>query len=188
MLSSYHRDTPNGEKMKRKILPIIIMATAILFLSGCASIPKNAEAVTGFRLSRYVGTWYEIARTDNKYEKNLENVSATYSLSSGGIKVVNKGYDAAVKEWKTVEGKASFRGDDSIGELKVSFFGPYYAGYNIIKLSDDYSYAMVIGESTDYLWILSREKTIPKDVLDDFLATAKQIGVDTDNLIWVHQD
>lgn len=174
--------------MKRKILPIMATIVAILLLAGCASIPKNAQAVTGFRLSRYVGTWYEIARTDNKYEKNLNNVSATYTLAAGGIKVENKGYDESKKEWKTVEGKASFRGDNSIGELKVSFFGPYYAGYNIVRLSDDYSYAMVTGESTDYLWILSKEKTIPQDVLDDFLATAKQIGVDTDNLIWVHQD
>ncbi len=174
--------------MKRKILPIMATIAAILLLAGCASIPKNAQAVTDFRLSRYVGTWYEIARTDNKYEKNLDNVSATYTLQTGGIKVENKGYDESAKEWKTVEGKASFRGDNSVGELKVSFFGPYYSGYNIVRLSEDYSYAMVTGESTDYLWILSREKTIPKDVLDDFLATAKQIGVDTDNLIWVRQD
>ena len=169
--------------MKRKTLPLTATIAAILLLAGCASIPKNAQAVTDFRLSRYVGTWYEIARTDNKYEKNLENVSATYTLAAGGIKVVNKGYDAETGEWKTVEGKASFRGDNSVGELKVSFFGPYYAGYNIVRLSDDYSYAMVMGESTDYLWILSRDKTIPKDVLDDFIATAKQIGVDTDNFI-----
>ncbi len=40
--------------------------------------------------------------------------------------------------------------------LKVSFFGPFYGGYNVIRLDDDYQYALVSGPNRDYLWILSR--------------------------------
>jgi apolipoprotein D and lipocalin family protein len=38
----------------------------------------------------------------------------------------------------------------------VSFFGPFYGGYNVIRLDDDYQYALVSGPNRDYLWILSR--------------------------------
>ena len=40
--------------------------------------------------------------------------------------------------------------------LKVSFFGPFYGGYNVIRPDDDYQYALVSGPNRDYLWILSR--------------------------------
>lgn len=174
--------------MKKKMLAVLAALSVLLLLAGCASIPKKATAVKNFRVSRYLGTWYEIARIDNEYEEDLDNVTATYILATGGLKIVNEGYDVRTGSWKVAEGKASFRGDSSVGELKVSFFGPYYAGYNIIALSDDYNYAMVAGESLDYLWILSRDKTIPDEILSTFLSTAEEIGFDTGSLIWVHHD
>lgn len=92
----------------------------------------------------------------------MNNTTAEYTLRNDGkIKVTNRGYDYEQKEWKEAIGKAKFVGVDTIAMLKVSFFGPFYSGYNVIAIDTEYKYALVCGASFDYLWILSREKTIP---------------------------
>jgi apolipoprotein D and lipocalin family protein len=69
--------------------------------------------------------------------------------------------------------------------LKVSFFGPFYGGYNVIALDKDYKYALVAGDNLDYLWILSRATTIPEDIKTEYLNIAKNVGYDLSRLIWV---
>ncbi|WGQ10706.1 lipocalin family protein [Pedobacter gandavensis] len=176
--------------MKNKNLITTLLTTAaIAVLSSCASIPKNAKPVAGFNVKRYLGTWYEIARIDFRFEKDLDNTTAQYSLKeNGNVKVLNSGYNYKTKKWKSANGIAKFRGDDHIAALKVSFFGPFYAGYNVIALGNNYQYALVAGKSLDYLWILSREKSIPEDVKNNYLKIARDLGYDTSRLIWVKQD
>jgi apolipoprotein D and lipocalin family protein len=155
-------------------------------LFSCRSIPKGVEAVKNFDKERYLGKWYEIARIDFKYERDLNNTTAEYSpMSNGKIKVVNKGYNYKKKKWETATGKAKFVGDENTAMLKVSFFGPFYAGYNVIKIDPAYRYALVAGDKFKYLWILSRTPTITDDVRNDYMQIATQVGFDTDRLIWV---
>jgi apolipoprotein D and lipocalin family protein len=158
----------------------------VMSLFSCRSIPKGVEAVKNFDKERYLGKWYEIARIDFKYEKDLNNTTAEYSpMSNGKIKVVNKGYNYKKKKWETATGKAKFVGDENTAMLKVSFFGPFYAGYNVIKIDTAFHYALVAGDKFKYLWILSRTPTIPDDVRNDYLQFATQVGFDTDRLTWV---
>ncbi|MGV8963196.1 MAG: lipocalin family protein [Candidatus Saccharimonadaceae bacterium] len=176
--------------MKNKhSIPGILTIAAIAVLSSCASMPKKAKPVTDFQVKRYLGTWYEIARFDFRFEKNLDNTTAQYSLKENGtVKVLNSGYNYKTKKWKSATGTAKFRGDEHIAALKVSFFGPFYAGYNVIAINSNYQYALVAGKSLDYLWILSREKSIPDDVKNNYLKIARDLGYDTTRLIWVKQD
>lgn len=156
---------------------------------SCKTIPKNAVAVKPFNLKMYLGTWYEIARFDYKFEKNLNNVTATYSIKENGmVKVDNKGYNFKKMKWEESVGKAKPADDVNEGKLKVSFFGPFYTGYNVISIDKDYKYAMVIGKNTKYLWILSREKTIPSDVKEKYLKIAESLGCKTDQLVWVEHN
>jgi apolipoprotein D and lipocalin family protein len=177
--------------MKNKqLVSILVLAgvSALLFSCG-ATIPEKAEAVSNFNKSKYLGKWYEIARLDFKYEKGLNNVTAEYSLKENGlIKVDNKGYDVKKEKWKQSIGKAKFVKSEEIGMLKVSFFGPFYSGYNVIAIDDEYKYALVAGESLKYLWILSRETTIPEDIKSDYLKKAREIGYETSDLVWVKHD
>nr|WP_312762566.1 lipocalin family protein [Epilithonimonas sp.] len=99
----------------------------------------------------------------------------------------NKGYDYVKKEWKQSVGEARFVNSENEARLKVSFFKPFWAGYNVIALEDDYKHALVVGNNLKYLWILSREKKIPENVKNKFLAKAKEIGYNTSQLIWVEQ-
>ena len=73
--------------------------------------------------------------------------------------------------------------------MKVSFFGPFYGGYNIIDLDQrDYSYALICGDTKSYLWILARQPELPGTVTADLTRKAKDLGFDTDALIFVHQE
>ena len=159
----------------------------LLGLAGCTSVPEGVTPVTGFESERYLGTWYEIARFDHSFEDGLSRVTATYSKrEDGGIRVLNKGYDAATGEWDEAEGKAYFVSDETTGHLKVSFFGPFYASYVIADLDkDNYQYSLVTGPDRSYLWILARQPTLSQDVLDELLSKAKSLGYATDEFIWV---
>lgn len=165
-----------------------IAAIAIGF-SSCVSIPRGAKAVSPFQTDKYLGTWYEIARFDFKFEKDLDHVTATYSLNDDkSIRVDNKGYSVKEKKWKESIGKAKLTGNGLEGRLKVSFFGPFYAGYNVIAIDPDYRYALVAGNNLDYLWLLSREKSMPETVKNDYLAKATALGYNVQKLVWTKQN
>jgi apolipoprotein D and lipocalin family protein len=146
--------------------------------------------VSEFDGERYLGKWYEIARLDHSFERNLSNVSAVYAREgSGVISVVNRGYNEKSGEWKQVKGRAHFIGDETIGSLKVSFFGPFYGGYHVIELDkDNYDYAMVAGPNRSYLWILARSTSLDQAVLADLKEKAAEWGFDITKLIEVKHD
>lgn len=159
----------------------------MLVATGCTGIPDNVSAVTGFDVNRYLGTWYEIARLDHSFERGLEQVTAEYSVrEDGGIKVINQGYDSEKERWETAEGKAYFVASSDVGRLKVSFFGPFYGGYNIIELDKEfYRYALVCGPDKSYLWVLARQPVLDEPTLEKLLAKASMLGFDADKLIFV---
>lgn len=170
-------------------MKILILITSFFMLYSCATIPKGATAVTPFNKEKYLGKWYEIARLDFKFEKNLNNTTAEYSLRKDGkIKVDNNGYNVKTQKWKQAIGKAKFVGDENVAKLKVSFFGPFYSGYNVIAIDAEYKYALIFGKNTDYMWILSHETTIPENIKNDYLKIAKEIGYNTEELIWVEHN
>ena len=172
----------------RRNLTVMALLTWLTF--GCTGVPEGAEVVDDFELDRYLGTWYEIARLDHRFERGMSNVTATYSLrDDGGVDVLNRGYKENKSEWDEARGKAVFNGPTDEGRLKVSFFGPFYGGYNIVALDKaNYQYAMVVGPDTDYLWILSRTPTMDKGIFDKLVRDAALIGVDTSQLILVGHD
>ncbi len=176
--------------MKRSDLTVVLTGAILLLLNSCAStIPVGAVAVKPFDKEKYLGKWYEIARMEFKFEKNQKNITATYSVNPNGtIKVDNRGYDTVAIKWKEAIGKAKFVKDPMEAKLKVSFFGPFYGGYNVIALDPDYRYALVAGGSLKYLWILAREKSIPDDIRQKYLAIAAKVGYPTAELIWTEQD
>lgn len=175
--------------MKRIILTSTILLSVLLFSFCSKKIPKGVEGVRNFDVNQYLGKWYEIARLDHSFERNLNNVTATYSFREDGlVKVENRGYNTKKEKWEDAEGRAKFKGDRDIGELRVSFFGPFFGAYNIVALDDDYKYALVLGDNYGFMWILSREKTIPAEVRAEYLKIAEETGYDTSELIWVEHD
>jgi len=169
-----------------KLLSLLI---GILMIAGCVSAPRGVEVVDDFDLDRYLGTWYEIARLDHRFERGLDKVSATYvKRTDGGIDVFNRGFSSETSRWKEAKGRAYPAGKPGQASLKVTFFWPFYAGYNIIELDrEGYRYALVCGPSKKYLWILARTKKLEEPVLKQLVAKAQSSGFKTDELIFVNQ-
>lgn len=156
-----------------------------ILLTACVGDADKYPTVTGFEVGRYLGTWYEIARFDHSFERDLDKVSADYSLrEDGGLKVVNRGFDTKKQKWHEAIGKAYFVQTPDIARLKVSFFGPFYGAYNVIELDKkDYSYVLITG-GKDYLWILSRSPQLSPDIQAQLIAKAQSLGFDTSKLLY----
>ncbi|WP_437611888.1 lipocalin family protein [Erwinia sp. V71] len=165
-----------------------VMAGALLSVACSTTPPKNVTVVENFDAERYLGRWYEIARLDHRFERGLEQVTASYSQrDDGGLKVVNRGFNPQKQQWQESIGKAFFTGSPQRAALKVSFFGPFYGGYNVIALDRDYQYALVCGPNRDYLWILSRTPQLDERVKQQLVEQARQADFPVERLIWVKQ-
>ncbi len=177
--------------MKKRLLitgGIFALAAVVILLKSKRTIPKGVKAVGNFDQLKYLGKWFEIARLDHRFEKNQTYVTAQYDLNAdGSIKVTNSGFDTKKNRERSVVGKARFVKDEHTGMLEVSFFGPFYSGYNIIAIDKDYKYALVAGKTRDYLWLLSRAGTMPKSVINNYLKIAEKAGYDTSKLVWTPQ-
>ena len=169
-----------------------LILVIIILLSACMGVPDNVKVVDNIVANQYLGTWYEIARLDQSFERGLEKISATYSAKDdGGIKVLNRGFNVKKNEWKVAEGKAYFvdppnANKTNTGKLKVSFFGPFYGAYNIIALDANYQHVMICGPDKSYLWILSRTPQLAEPIKQELIAQAKALGFATDKLIYVN--
>lgn len=166
---------------------MMTIALLSLALVGCKST-SNLEVVSDFDSGKYLGTWYEVARYDHRFERNMSNVSATYSKNEdGSIKVLNRGFKEGKQEWDDIEGVAKPKGDADRGWPKVSFFWPFYASYKIIHLDDAYTEAIVTGPTYGYLWILVRDPALPEADLQRLVGLAEGFGFERSEMIFVDQ-
>lgn len=162
----------------------------MLGLGSCRADNGNQKidnsTIETLDVARFMGKWYEIARYDHRFEKDMTNVSATYTLlDNGRIEVLNAGYKNG--EYKEIKGKAKQPNPDDPGKLKVSFFLWFYSDYYILDIAPDYSH-VIIGSSTDkYLWIMSREPVLPDNVLSELIEKIRQRGYDTDRLVFSYK-
>jgi len=168
----------------------LTLLVTLVLICGCTGLPKNVVPVDNFDADRYLGTWYEIARLDHRFERGLSNVTATYSVrKDGGLVVKNRGYSDAKEQWQEATGKAYFVRDKAVGHLKVSFFGPFYGSYAVFELDKpDYQYAFVSGNTNKYLWMLSRTPQVSDELYEQFKARATDLGFNTSQLIKVKHD
>ncbi len=162
----------------------------VLFITGCVGMPENVKPVDNFKLEKYLGKWYEIARLDHRFERGLSRVTAEYSPREGsGVRVLNRGYSKAEGKWKESEGKAFFVEGPDKGFLKVSFFGPFYGSYIVIDLDrEKYRYSLVCGPDKSYLWILARDPKLEEETKNKLVAKAAALGFDTGKLVFVEHD
>ena len=166
-------------------LLVILGALCFTFFSCRSSVTVDNTAVAQLNLNRYLGKWYEVARFDHRFERDLTHCTAHYVLQEDGkITVTNSGMKDG--KWQTSTGKAKLT--EHPGILRVSFFGPFYSDYRVLMVSQDYSYALVGANGDNYLWILSRTPTLTSKQKDRLLLEAKRRGYRTDGLIWVAQN
>ena len=168
-----------------------ILTAAIGTLIVRAQPPKaglDTSTIDSLDITRYMGRWYELARFDHPFERNMELVTANYTLQPDGtVEVINSGYNTRRGKFKQSRGVARTVAGRA-GELEVTFFLNFWSPYKVLELAPDYSYALVGGNSDKYLWILSRTPRLSNAALSDILVKAEARGYDTDRLIWIMQD
>ncbi len=160
-------------------------------LLGATAAARSAPPlpVVGYiDLDRYVGTWYEIARYPNFFERNCaSDVTAHYARNADGtIGVVN----ACRKDDGTpitAEGVARVVAP---GKLEVRFAPAWLAwlplvwgDYWVIELGPDYSYAVVGAPSREYLWILARDPNMNEATFARIASGLAAFGFDPARLV-----
>lgn len=174
--------------MKHNNLILLCLMASLLF--ACSNSGKDLETVESIDLEKFTGTWYEIARLPNPFEKGLICVTASYSLKKDGkIRVVNKGYAASDPgEVKKIRGTAWIPDKKHPGRLKVSFFWPFSGDYWIMAMDEKYRYALVGDPSRKYLCVLSKKKVMDPEIRSALLEKAGNKGFDTSRVIKTMQD
>lgn len=163
---------------------IFLMAFVVSLFSACDASDIDNSTVKSVDLNRYLGSWYEIAKYNHYFERDLDYAMARYTLRDDGkIDVLNTG----IKDGRAKDAKGIAKTTDVPGLLRVSFFGPFFGDYRIMMLDEDYQYVLVGGSTDKYLWILARTPQLDDATLSLILAEADRRGYDTSKLIWVKQ-
>lgn len=171
----------------KSILPLVLAAMLIPGLVYAQTRRVDNSPIKNFDLYKYLGLWYEIARFDHKFERDMVNVKAEYVLRDDGkIDVVNSGWKNG--RYQSIIGIAKQPNPgNNPARLRVSFFLFFYSDYRVLMLDNDYQYALVGSKGPDYLWILSRAPEIDDNLRDKIVDEAQRRGYNTSRLIWVDQ-
>ncbi|MGF3055561.1 lipocalin family protein [Microbacterium sp. YY-01] len=155
------------------------------------SSSRNAvQSVTEFDLARYLGLWFEIGRLPLRFEDDgARDVTAHYSLNDDGtVRVDNRCIDAS-GDAVQAEGKAE-ADPDHAGRLRVTFLPaalqwiPFTeADYWVLRIDSNYQHALVGTPDNKHLWLLSREPSMPAELEQSFLSTARMQGYNLDHWI-----
>lgn len=165
------------------------LVCAALFCA-CSTTQKNAHqealaVVPSVDLKKYAGTWYEIARYPNRFQKDCYATSVTYTLrQDGAVDVVNRCRTGSINgKERSIHGKAWSVDPATNAKLKVRFFWPFRGDYWIIQLDENYRYAVVGHPQKKYLWILSRTPAMDAATYSGILQRLKEQGYDPAKLI-----
>lgn len=182
-----------NNKIKEAFMKFILTAVSsclLMLLAACAASTEGIPSVQGLDIPRYMGKWYEIARMPHSFERNMDYVTADYTLNEDNtVRVVNRGKRDG--KFSQAEGIAKLKYKDAYpaaGEFRVSFFRPFYGDYRIIDLAPDYSHAVVTSGTMDYLWILSRTPQLPQERLSAILEQLRSRGFDIGRLEYPKQE
>lgn len=173
-------------------LNALLLSTMMFLLTSCTIMTQEVTVVDSFKVERYLGNWFEIARLDHSFERGLTNVSAQYTQDGDTILVLNKGFNPKTQSWKEANGRAEFMGAATVARLKVSFFRPFYGAYQVHDLIEDekgqYQAALILGPDNSYAWILARTVAISDSERQRFIDKLKRLNVDPNALIWVEHN
>ena len=147
----------------------------------------DVTPVKDFDLGRYLGAWYEIARFENRFEKKCaRNVMARHGATNkpGRITVTNECQRA---DGRMTVANGYGKVDGAGGQLKVSFFRPFWARCWVLAVDPEYQWSLVGEPKREYLWILSRTPTLGAEVLEGIKAKAVEQGFDVSKLLMTPQ-
>lgn len=174
----------------------ILGMTAKSFAAAPADGVKPLATIASLDVPRYMGTWYEIAKFDNRFQKQcVGSTTATYSaMPDGTVQVVNRCRTAS-GESDVAIGAARQVGNANSPKLKVrfapaflSFLPMVWGDYWIVDLDPNYQLAAVSEGKREYLWILARMPKVDKATYDALAARLAAQGLDVSKLVPTKQE
>ena len=176
--------------MKLQYMPRIVIPSVALIFSACGGKPEPLPVVERVDLKRYTGTWHEIARLPQWFQRGCYNATAEYCLNDdGSLKVINR-FGKVDDEPSRAECRPLGVEGSNNAKLKVRFDNwfsrllPTIAegNYWIIHLSEAYDVVMIGEPEREYLWILARQPELPDQRYEKLVARAKELGFPVDQL------
>lgn len=161
--------------------PTVLRALLILL----ALTPQNARCAETQNLEIFAGTWYEIARTDHAFERNLTNTAAECTVTGDGTLILStRGLNGRTNRWTRITARAR-PGEGP--RIEIMFLGFFAVPYRILSVDGECAYALIASENLEKMWFLSREKSVSDDIFEKYVSIARELRVSTDNLIRVAQ-
>jgi apolipoprotein D and lipocalin family protein len=164
-----------------------------LTLGACGGVDSRGElqTVASVDLSRYGGTWYEIARLPMWFQRHCVDSKATYSSRPDGAVGVRNECVTDTGGVERAEGVATVVDTKTNARLTVVFdnwfaqlFGSSRGGnYWILDLDQEYKTAMVGTPDRRFLWILSRNPQLDESTYGHLVERAQQLGYPVSDLI-----
>ena len=168
----------------------LFFALALAWTAGASLASEPLTTVPALDVPRYMGTWYEIAKFPNWFQRKcMGNTRAQYSLlANGQVQVLNR-CKLASGETDQATGAARQIGAANSPQLKVrfapawlSFIPVVWGDYWVIELDDNDQWVAVSEPGREYLWILSRSPRMEPKLYADLLARLSRKGLDVQKL------
>jgi apolipoprotein D and lipocalin family protein len=165
--------------------PLLLLLLLPLATDAGAERLPPLQTVPHVDLTRYMGSWYDIASFPQRFQKGCTGTVANYALRADGtVEVLNRCARGSLDgKVTTAKGRARVVDKASNAKLKVSFFWPFWGDYWVIDLGKDYEYAVVGHPNRNYLWILSRTPAMAPEVYEGILERLKRQHYDTSRLV-----
>jgi apolipoprotein D and lipocalin family protein len=169
---------------------IVGMALVLATSAAVQAEPAPLQTVPSVHVPRYMGTWHEIAKYPNWFQRKCaSSTQANYTLQTDGrVQVLNRCKNDK-GEWTEALGAARQIGEPTSPRLKVrfapewlSFIPLVWGDYWIIDLDADYQWVVVSEPRREYLWILSRTPQMPPVTYQALLAKLKTRGFELDRI------
>ena len=152
--------------------------------------PGPLTTIASLDVPRYMGTWYEIAKYPNWFQKKcVAETKAEYRLQAGGtVQVINScrrengDMDKAIGEARQI-------GPSSSAKLKVRFAPSWlsllpfvWGDYWVVDLDERYQLVAVAEPKREYLWVLSRTPKVEPGIYEALLGRLEGQGFDLSRL------
>ncbi len=155
---------------------------ALLLLLALPLVAQAPPVVEKVDLPRYMGTWHEVAKFPNRFQRGCTCTTATYALRPDGKVAVTNRCGTADGKGKESRGWAKVVDPLTHAKLKVTFFWPFFGDYWILDLDPDYRHVLVGSPSRKYLWILAREPKMEAAAYQALVVKAARLGFDVARL------
>jgi apolipoprotein D and lipocalin family protein len=165
-------------------LGLIVLLIVVAKQSHASAAAPPLPTVTNVDLQRYMGTWYEIARFEQFFQKGCVGSTATYAIRpDGDVEVINRCINEEDGSKREATGRAWVVDPSTNARLKVSFFWPFRGDYWIIDLGREYEYVAIGAPNRKYLWILARQPVLDEAVYAAIVGRAARQGFAVENLV-----